>query len=138
MVQSNTERRFWSKVDKDPNGCWYWRACLNKEGYGHFGMYNKVQRAHRVAFFFTYGKWPICDLDHLCKTRHCVNPAHLEEVSTQENIIRGASTNTTKIDIVNIKLCLAVGFRTSLIAEMFNVSQPSICNIAAGRRWKNI
>lgn len=30
-------------------------------------------------------------LDHLCRVRHCVNPAHLEEVSQTENVRRGLS-----------------------------------------------
>jgi hypothetical protein len=29
------------------------------------------------------------DLDHLCRVRHCVNPAHLEPVTRAENLRRG-------------------------------------------------
>jgi hypothetical protein len=28
-------------------------------------------------------------IDHLCRVRHCVNPAHLEAVSERVNILRG-------------------------------------------------
>jgi HNH endonuclease len=31
------------------------------------------------------------ELDHLCRNRACVNPAHLEPVSHRENVLRGAS-----------------------------------------------
>ncbi|MDQ3747954.1 MAG: hypothetical protein M3367_02900 [Acidobacteriota bacterium] len=27
--------------------------------------------------------------DHLCRVRHCVNPAHIEVVTLQENVLRG-------------------------------------------------
>jgi hypothetical protein len=42
--------------------------------------------AHRVSFILTNGA--IGDglhLDHLCRVRHCVNPDHLEQVTTAEN-----------------------------------------------------
>lgn len=81
------ESRFWSKVNKTEN-CWLWTGSLTTKGYGQYGLNNK--RAHRLAWFFTYGTWPAQDgLDHLCRIRHCVNPAHLEEVSTSTNLHRG-------------------------------------------------
>jgi hypothetical protein len=46
---------------------------------------------HRVAYTDAVG--PIPDgltIDHLCRTRTCVNPAHLEPVSLAENIRRAA------------------------------------------------
>jgi hypothetical protein len=36
---------------------------------------------------------PGLHLDHLCRVRLCVNPAHLEPVTPQVNILRGASPN---------------------------------------------
>src|ERR1035437_1939003 len=35
------------------------------------------------------------DLDHLCRVRHCVNPAHLEPVTRQENLLRGQTTTAS-------------------------------------------
>lgn len=46
--------------------------------------------AHRRIYEMLRG--PVPDdltLDHLCRVRHCVNPAHLEPVSNRENVLRG-------------------------------------------------
>lgn len=45
--------------------------------------------AHRIAYWIAKG--PIPDgltIDHLCRNTLCVNPAHLEAVTLQENIRR--------------------------------------------------
>lgn len=46
--------------------------------------------AHRFAYEDIVG--PILEgltIDHLCRVRHCVNPAHLEPVTHLENVRRG-------------------------------------------------
>ena len=79
------EERFWSKVDATGD-CWLWTAALNSGGYGAF----RSRPAHRVAYELLVG--PIQDtLDHLCRNRRCVNPDHLEPVSSVENVMRGES-----------------------------------------------
>ena len=89
-------QKFWSNVEKTPN-CWIWRAGLKNDGYGNFqygGRLNKTQvQAHRVAYILTKGDIPEgLQLDHLCRNRACVNPAHLEPVTCQINLLRGQTT----------------------------------------------
>lgn len=46
--------------------------------------------AHRVAYEEIMGPVPEgLELDHLCRTRSCVNPSHLEPVTHRENMNRG-------------------------------------------------
>lgn len=81
--------RFLSKVDK-ANDCWLWTAALLKTGYGRFKKDGKTKLAHRVSYELLVG--PIPDgltLDHLCRERRCVNPAHLEPVTAKVNVLRG-------------------------------------------------
>ena len=86
--------RFWEKVDlSDPGGCWPWAGSLRSYGYGQFSISHSVNAfAHRVAYEILVGPIPAgLTLDHLCRNRRCVNPAHLEPVTMRENILRGTS-----------------------------------------------
>jgi len=81
------EERFWRYVEKS-DGCWLWTGFISPTGYAKFGTPSLY--AHRVAYEMEVG--PIAegfDLDHLCRVRHCVNPAHLEPVTHRENVLRG-------------------------------------------------
>lgn len=83
--------RFWSYVDKSAdNGCWLWTGTLDSSGYGRFAGNKQKHSAHRFSFELANGSiTETLTLDHLCRVRACVNPAHLEAVSNRENVLRG-------------------------------------------------
>lgn len=81
--------RFWAKVQPDASGCWLWTAALNSRGYPCFGIRGRSHLAHRVAYQALVGTIPAgLEMDHLCRVPRCVNPAHLEAVTREENVRR--------------------------------------------------
>lgn len=87
------EGRFWAKVDKNgPGGCWPWLGAV-RTGYGRFAVQQKrLVQAHRFAYELLVGPIPDgLELDHLCRNRACVNPDHMEPVTSRVNTLRGTS-----------------------------------------------
>ena len=96
------------RVD-DATGCWLWTGALQPSGYGAFSVtaVNGRRRAHRWSYEYHRGPVPEgLTIDHLCHDRRtchggpsclhrrCVNPAHLEPVTPQENSARMARGTT--------------------------------------------
>ncbi len=85
--------RFMELCMPEPNtGCWLWGGPSNGHGYGSFFYKGRLTGAHRYSHETFIGPIPNgYDVDHLCRVRCCVNPAHLEAVTRRENILRGVS-----------------------------------------------
>lgn len=72
------------------SGCWLWSLTKDRDGYGYGCFQQRKRRAHRLSYEAFVGPVPEgLHLDHLCRERSCVNPAHLESVTCGENIRRG-------------------------------------------------
>jgi hypothetical protein len=87
-------RRFWAKVDRGeaPGVCWEWLGSVDRDGYGRFGIVQPVRNlaAHRTSYELFVDRIPDhLVIDHLCRNRGCVNPAHLEVVTNRVNLLRG-------------------------------------------------
>jgi hypothetical protein len=85
------------------DACWPWTSYLSQDGYGRLWDGKRSVEAYRYAYETQIGPVPQgMVLDHLCHSmdtgcagngrdcphRRCVNPAHLEPVTQEENARR--------------------------------------------------
>lgn len=101
--------RIRAKIRPQSTGCWVWTGARTKGGYGITGVRSLSRSsgftqttAHRKVYQLLVGPIPPgLQLDHLCRVRGCVNPAHMEVVTQRENLLRSqgcAAVNARKTE----------------------------------------
>lgn len=89
------------RIEPQNNGCWHYPAKLNAKGYAATRIGWPVTKAilvHRLSWIYFKGDIPegmvidhlchdpaICEGGNSCKHRRCVNPDHLQVVTSSEN-----------------------------------------------------
>jgi len=149
--------RFWSKVNKQgptmphmKTCCWTWLGCTAL-GYGQIWLDGKMKRAHRVAWFLIFGKYPEPYGLHHCDNSLCVRPSHVYEGTLLDN---GAdrtrsghscqgSKNTlaklTEAKVVLIRELYTAGKGTQrALAKRFGVSQRAVLFLLQRKTWRHV
>jgi hypothetical protein len=83
--------------------CWLWIGPLDADGYAaqmkvgsRTDGSRSAVRPHRWMYEHFIGPIPTgLVIDHLCRQRNCLNPLHMEAVTTEENTARGARATMT-------------------------------------------
>ena len=158
LCKSDIER-FWGKVmvpyyddgTIDYDSCWMFDSCKDKGGYHQFWIKPNNCRAHRIMFECCNGLIkPGMNICHKYDNVGCVNPLHLFEGTTADNIadkiskgrhITGVNVHTSKLSEDDIFMILEGGYTgkfksISQISDVFNISIPSVYQILAGNSWK--
>jgi hypothetical protein len=73
--------------------CHVWDGALDRDGYGAFYLRGANRRAHRVAWYSMHGEIPDGHvINHTCRNRACVNPQHLQCVTTTANALKDSAS----------------------------------------------
>lgn len=121
--------------------CWIWQLHICDKGYAKVRVKGKrlMTNAHRVIYMETFGPLePGLTVDHLCRVRCCVNPAHMEPVSNTENIRRGLAAKLTPEKVVEIRRMQANGEGCNAIARSIGVHHTTISAVLNGRTWTDV
>lgn len=82
--------RFWAKVQPEPmSGCWLFVGAQTKDGYGSIWIGKTNAPTHRLLFSVENEIPQGLVVDHKCRVRCCVNPAHLRAITFKENVLIG-------------------------------------------------
>lgn len=92
-IPARVAQRAYERVEVNEEGCWISTYSVASHGYAQIGWQEngrgRVVLAHRAAWVHVNGQMPLgMTLDHLCKTRRCVNPEHLRVLPNFENARR--------------------------------------------------
>lgn len=85
--------RAFERVEVDEDGCWISTYSRGSHGYAQIGWQvdgkAHMVLAHRAAWVHVNGQMPMgMTLDHMCKTKPCVNPSHMRMLPNYENARR--------------------------------------------------
>jgi hypothetical protein len=89
VVQRSVRERWEAKVSPEPNsGCWIWIGALDGHGYGQLRIAGKNVLATHVALKLAERPrpFPAAVARHKCDNPSCVNSAHLEWGTQQDNM----------------------------------------------------
>ena len=144
---------FHSRIQKGVD-CWPWKGVTDRQGYGVFTHRGKNYQAHRVSWALKNGPIPegLCAC-HKCDNPICVNPDHVFLGTQMDNVrdcwskgrgyknnwVSGVKNPKAKLNlekVVEIRKALFSGLKALEVAELFQVTVPTISKISLFQIWR--
>ncbi len=136
LAPTNVERMLRIQINA-ATGCWLWHGPLNHGGYGSVCIGGKSHLAHRVLYELYVGSIPQCfTLDHLCRVRNCVNPNHLQAVTSAENTLRNFSPPSINARKTHCSHGHEFTKDNTYRRNGDGYRQCRICNNASAKKWR--
>lgn len=120
--------------------CWIWNRSLSTGGYAQVRKDGRLQGVHRLHYELKHGAIPEGLLpDHLCRQRSCVNPDHIEPVTNEENIRRGANAKLCPEGVREIRRLHATRRHSyKALGQRFGVSRDLVYRIVKRTLWRDV
>lgn len=125
-IPDDVKARFWAKVDvRGSDDCWLWTGA-HYDGYGTFSLCGRAMRSMRAAQFIV-GARPADGqhVDHICRNRACVNPAHLRNVAPRDNTLAEGSLAIS-----------AINFRKTHCKSGHELTPENTYRVGPNRAWR--
>lgn len=134
----SSEQRWWFNTTIiDEEQCWIWKGRPTGSGYGSLRVDGKSVPAHRFGYTMLVGPIPKgLQIDHLCRNRMCVNPLHLEPVTSKENTHRGMGPAGIAFRMKNCKNGHPLVDDNLYINPTTGKRRCRKCNKAVCKSWK--
>lgn len=157
LLRAEDFYRFYSKINRleDPDACWLWNACKHDRGYGHFKLFGRVEKAHRIAYANHYGEFDssmlVC---HKKDNPSCCRPSHLWLGTSKDNaqdmvqkgrcIVpdqrgeKGSKAKLTNVQAKEISVLYSQGVLQKDLAARYKVDQSQISKIVNNKIYKDV
>jgi hypothetical protein len=150
---------FWSRVAKQPDGCWLWQGSKSRSGYGVAIFDGRGSRATWISWLLHNGPVPRgMFMLHKCDNPPCVNPEHLFVGTGADNMRamaakgRGAMQRPemhpkgeahpnallTDESVVTLRERYASGEPTSALCAEFGIGKSALSFIVLGITWSHL
>lgn len=139
--------QFWSRVERTDTGCWFWTGSYGVGGYGQLSVRKERGQktpttliAHRMAWELLVGPIPDgMEVDHRCRNRCCVRPAHLRLLTPASNKQYAARARWAEKDVggwgVEVRRAITdLDMPMIELAPLVGVSEATLSTWANGHR----
>jgi hypothetical protein len=120
--------------------CWISQRSQSQDGYAMATVKGRRVAHHKAMYESIYGLVPKgFVLDHRCNQRACVNPAHLETVTTATNNRRGKRAKLTAEKVREIRELYPAGLHShASLAIDYGVTKGTIRAVLIRKTWRDI